>query len=660
MADKQVRGRSLVREQEERRETSPIVTRSQSIIITKEVRKEREGNETEPMATTSQPSSGDDKGKSEETHFTDMLKQILEKMEQDKIENQKQAGEFQTKLMEQAKEDKLEIVRLLEEDKREARERELQFEQKWEFILQTNISLNEAKQQKLEEKMGELENKSEEKLGKLREEMKQDKQELETKLTENQRQSNEELERQKSTNERIIVNFDMTLIEQNERQNKLLDEINRTDHRTLQNEDRIGKVEQKTGELEIQFNEKTSSIKNTVENLIERENVEFQRMQAEIRKLHQAGVRQFNTETTHYPYLKPEMWPKFKGNNNKLHPMTYLNNVTRLTSDIEDQTMVLNLIRLTLEERALEWYNMISERCQNVQDFKKEFVNQYWNSSQQDRQKVQLLIGKYRENLSTRENYACDLYNRCKYIDGLTETEIARNLLKHFIMTDSQAIICQNVNSMEELMEILRRLDDLSDLQKRDKFNHTYQGPHNNNNGQNGGNNRGKFYNNYRGSYQPNQYHNNNENNQQYNNSRPNFANSNHNYQRNNNNQNQYQGYNNNNNQYQRNNQDRHFNQNNFSRNSQNGGNQENRQNTDFGWRPNNRDNNYDRQRGRGRGGFNINNISYRRYQEGQTGTPRSRTPSPESRVGELERKNYEKEPSEKKTSISEQSTSWN
>ncbi|XP_071052950.1 arginine and glutamate-rich protein 1-B-like [Onthophagus taurus] len=64
-------------------------------------------------------------------------------------------------------------------------------------------------------------------------------------------------------------------------------------------------------------------------------------------------------------YLKSEMWPKFRGIKDKIHPMTYLHNLIRLTTDIDDPKLILNLIQLTLEEQALEWYEMVANKCHN-------------------------------------------------------------------------------------------------------------------------------------------------------------------------------------------------------------------------------------------------------------------------------------------------------
>nr|XP_022904735.1 glycosyltransferase-like protein gnt13 [Onthophagus taurus] len=169
--------------------------------------------------------------------------------------------------------------------------------------------------------------------------------------------------------------------------------------------------------------------------------------------------------------IKPEMWQKFNGNFNQLHPMTYLNNIIRLTQDIDDNKTVMNLIRLTLTEKALEWFEMVSDKCQNAEEFKREFVHQYWSRSQQDKLRIELLTGKYREGLKNRENYACELYNKCKHIKDLEERNIVLYLLNHFTMSDNSTILCQNINTIEELMEILRRLDTYSVMNRREQYN---------------------------------------------------------------------------------------------------------------------------------------------------------------------------------------------
>ncbi|KAK9711571.1 hypothetical protein QE152_g25392 [Popillia japonica] len=51
-------------------------------------------------------------------------------------------------------------------------------------------------------------------------------------------------------------------------------------------------------------------------------------------------------------------------------------------------------------------------------------------------------------------------------IEGLSEKEIVQHILSHFILSDSHAVICRDVHTLDGLMEILRRLDDLTDLQR--------------------------------------------------------------------------------------------------------------------------------------------------------------------------------------------------
>lgn len=248
------------------------------------------------------------------------------------------------------------------------------------------------------------------------------------------------------------------------------------------------------------------------------------------------------------PLLKSNNWPKYRGADDKIHPMTFLQSTLRLCEDITDQKIALNYIRLSLEYRALDWFELISDQCQTVQQFAEAFKQQYWSPLHQDRQKVKLITGKYSKNGTlNREHYACDLYNRSKHIPNLTEQEIARYLLSHFILSDNQAIVCQDVQSMEQLMTILRKLDNLTSLEKSSTqtFQNTQRSykPYNSNhhfnrqannrqeNATHSDNTRQQFHSNYRSqpSYQSN--HNSNprhynwHNGQQYN--RRNYYNNN-------------------------------------------------------------------------------------------------------------------------------------
>ncbi|KAI4454234.1 hypothetical protein MML48_10g00018272 [Holotrichia oblita] len=261
--------------------------------------------------------------------------------------------------------------------------------------------------------------------------------------------------------------------------------------------------------LQVKVNLMDEQCRTSINKLQQEESDFFENIRSELEQIKRFNNRViFNDRNNTYnPYLKPQMWPKYRDSQDQVHAMTYLKNIKRLTMEIEDDRQKMNLIRLTLEGRALEWFEMAEDRCDTFEQFEKEFVLQYWNKNIQDRTKVNLLTGRYQEGIVNRENYARDMFNKSKHLPGMSEEEIVRHILNHFIITDGHVVISKEVTSIEELMETLRRLDDLTDLQRQNLRINDGNNNYGSRSNYNGGQSRGNFNNygnNNRGNYTQN------------------------------------------------------------------------------------------------------------------------------------------------------------
>ncbi|XP_071055048.1 putative leucine-rich repeat-containing protein DDB_G0290503 [Onthophagus taurus] len=469
MSEKQGRGRALTRESSDEREESTSQTRDRCRIIAKEVSGEKERQ----RPIVEETSSGDDKGKGEEGGIAEMLKQFMGKIEGNmgKMEENREKDKLElASLLEKNREkDKLELISLLEEN-----------QMRFANILNDKLTEKlEENQRKTDEKLAEHQEKINGSLNQfyqVQQKFNSNINDLEIKQAKTEARVEE--------NRGHLENLAGQIIEDK-------NEISKIRQLMTHNSESIGKVESHVTEMEGNFIKENQNLKGKFEEWGQGNSEEFLKLKREIENIRRTGVSSMSYENCRQLYkIKPELWPKFKGNGDKIHPMTYLNNLVQLTQEMDDQRMILTMIRLTLEERALEWYEMVSDRCNDLEDFKREFKNQFWNRKQQDYQQVRLLTGKYNERRGTRETYACDLYNRSKHIENINESEIAQHILNHFILSDNQSIICQNVKNMDELTEILRRLDYLTEVQNRDRinkgnqndrYNQGYRGPNNHN-----------------------------------------------------------------------------------------------------------------------------------------------------------------------------------
>ncbi|KAK9738458.1 hypothetical protein QE152_g9808 [Popillia japonica] len=286
-------------------------------------------------------------------------------------------------------------------------------------------------------------------------------------------------------------------------------------------EERIDQVEQVTAQQQERMHIEVQYIRKQYEKVGEE-------IKEELKKNPSQGSTIIHAEGCHTPALfrKPELWPKFKGYQDKLNPMTYIKNVVRLTAGIRDPSEALNLIRISLQERALEWFESVSDQVHNVDDFCEAFKRQYWDKNQQNRVKVQLLTGKYREGPLKREVYACDLYNKSKNIEGLSEKEIVQHILSHFILQRLQNQ--GNFHSQQNRRNSPPRQNQQNRFNynhDRNENNYTYRNNFNNHNGNQRPNDSSNHhnntyrnnFNNHNGNQRPNDssnHHNNRHNDQ--------------------------------------------------------------------------------------------------------------------------------------------------
>ncbi|XP_071057318.1 putative leucine-rich repeat-containing protein DDB_G0290503 [Onthophagus taurus] len=391
-------------------------------------------------------SSGDEGKRKDEGNMMEMIKQMMERAEENR---KKENLEAEKRPEERSERDKLETKKVLEDI----------------------ITTLEGNQRRIDEKLEEIQRRTDEKIIESHKIL-NDNLNVLNDIQRNSKISIENLEIRQQITE---TNVESNKINLEYLKEKLVDEereIAKWGQITNHNSESIGRIESHVVELEGNFVTESRTLKGTVEEWNKENNEALIRLRKEIDTIRISGTGAINSENYHQLYkIKPEVWPKFKGNGDKIHPMTYLNNLLKLTVDIHDPRLILTLIRLTLEERALEWYEMVLDKCSTIEDFQREFKHQFWNKKHQDYQRVRLMTGKYNEKRGTRENYACDLYNRSKHIENTNEAEIAQHILNHFILSDNQSIICQSVGNMDELIEILRRLDYLTEVQNREKFN---------------------------------------------------------------------------------------------------------------------------------------------------------------------------------------------
>ena len=119
--------------------------------------------------------------------------------------------------------------------------------------------------------------------------------------------------------------------------------------------------------------------------------------------------------------------------------------------------MFKHVIRRSLRGPAADWWELIQDNIQTINDFQTRFTNRYLCRQTQDRVRNDLEIGFYEAagNLSKSE-YVIRLYNQARMLsDSPREADIVDMFSRHFDRDVQQAVITQRITTIEALVSFL-------------------------------------------------------------------------------------------------------------------------------------------------------------------------------------------------------------
>lgn len=178
--------------------------------------------------------------------------------------------------------------------------------------------------------------------------------------------------------------------------------------------------------------------------------------------------------------IKP---PSFNGNKNS-KPIQFLKSFHEYVKamDIRDNEFK-PLIRNCLQETAKNWFFLIDEKVNNIEDFEKLFRERFWNEPIQSQMQSRFELGKFERNGKlTRVLYAQELIGYAQQLElKMTEAELVKKIGRHFVSDRgiSRTIRMQNIEDFGRLFDLLQEFDnDTEEYKERmakkppfDKFN---------------------------------------------------------------------------------------------------------------------------------------------------------------------------------------------
>ncbi|KAK9728855.1 hypothetical protein QE152_g16993 [Popillia japonica] len=231
-------------------------------------------------------------------------------------------------------------------------------------------------------------------------------------------------------------------------ENKMTDHIERLETKVDKKlEVEVNKVVKQVNEYSIRVENIEDGVNHRLEDLASRLNVSIE----------QSILPSYNN-----PIFK-ESLPKFYGNN-VVNAMTYegyrrKSNIKKVLANVNTEHRKFELLRASLKESALNWWEMISEDVATFEEFEREFTNQYWGQTQQMRARQDLMFGSYRVGgYESRENYIIKKYSIVRHLTPkMVEEDIVTQLARHFDKEVIHAVALRGVKTIKELIELMQK-----------------------------------------------------------------------------------------------------------------------------------------------------------------------------------------------------------
>lgn len=159
--------------------------------------------------------------------------------------------------------------------------------------------------------------------------------------------------------------------------------------------------------------------------------------------------------------------PQFEGivqfyGDNRIHPKMFIKNLRESLDMMPEVSNLKSFIRNSLKKDAEIWYAIIEDKYETFDEFAGLFLSNFWGENQQSKIRENLFSGKYKDNVGcSREKYILKKYNYIRHLEPrIPDVEIANYLARHFSDDIRDVILIQGMDTIEKMLQYLRRIDD--------------------------------------------------------------------------------------------------------------------------------------------------------------------------------------------------------
>lgn len=147
----------------------------------------------------------------------------------------------------------------------------------------------------------------------------------------------------------------------------------------------------------------------------------------------------------------------------KIHPKVFIKNLREYIESLPEGVNIKANIRNSLKGDAEIWYSIVEDKYESFEEFAALFLTNYWGENHQSKIRENLFNGRYLENIGfSREKYILKKYSYVRHLEPrMPDSEIVKYFSRHFSENIRDVILIQGIDTIEKMLQYLRRIDDV-------------------------------------------------------------------------------------------------------------------------------------------------------------------------------------------------------
>lgn len=158
--------------------------------------------------------------------------------------------------------------------------------------------------------------------------------------------------------------------------------------------------------------------------------------------------------------VQPPNKPRY-GLDNKVHPVDFLKDFERYLDKTNQRPEALAVVMECLTGSAKSWAQILMNNWKTLEDFKRDFMEQYWGQATQIKNKKDIAYGTWdhKDEMVTHFTTKCALAKR---LDTYTkEEEYVTDIMGHFPNDIKRLWVATNQKTAAEAMQFLQKMGDI-------------------------------------------------------------------------------------------------------------------------------------------------------------------------------------------------------